>query len=80
MDFIIIFLALLMMIGAGILFFKKKNKASLHIDDSPREHESLYEMPAIRMTDEGELTDSFIVEIKTLKKYRDELVDDDKQE
>jgi hypothetical protein len=80
MDFVIIFLILLVIIGAGILFFKVKNKASLQADDSPRDHESVYEMPQLRMTDEGELTDSFIVQMKTLKKYRDELVNDEKQE
>jgi hypothetical protein len=80
MDFIIIFLILLVIIGAGILFFKVKNKASVQVDDSPRDHETVYEMPRIRMTDEGELTESFIVQMKTLKKYRDELVNDEKQE
>lgn len=49
-------------------------------DVPPREHESLYEIPAIRMTEEEELTDSFIVELKKIKKYRDELTESDTQE
>ncbi|MDX2079074.1 MAG: hypothetical protein SFZ02_21770 [bacterium] len=80
MDFVTIFLILLVISGAGILFFKLKNNASRKVDDSPRDHETVYEMPQLRMTDEGELTDSFIVQMKTLKKYRDELVNDENQE
>lgn len=81
MEIIILAGVILALVGAGIFFWWTKRKnAPVKPDDSPREHESLYEMPALRMTDEGELTDSFIVEMKTLKKYRDELVNDDKQE
>jgi len=80
MEIILVIIIILALIGAGILFWWTKHKnLSAKPEDAQREHESVYEMPAIRMTDEGELTDSFIVEMKTLKKYRDELVNDDNQ-
>jgi len=80
MEIILVIMIVLALMGGGILFWWRKRKnVSDKPEDSPREHESVYEMPAIRMTDEGELTDSFIVEMKTLKKYRDELVNDDNQ-
>jgi len=82
MEFIPIVIILLVIVAAGILFLKIKNKSATapKADRLPHDHETVYEMPQIRMTDEGELTESFIVQMKTLKKYRDELVNDEKQE
>lgn len=79
---IIVAIALIMIIaGIGFWVYQKQNSsASPKADVSPREHESLYEIPAVRMTEEEELTDSFIVELKKIKKYRDELTEDEPQE
>lgn len=78
---IIIVIGLLVVIGVGFWIYQKQKKSvSPKADVPPREHESLYEIPAVRMTEEEELTDSFIVELKKIKKYRDELTESDTQE
>lgn len=81
MDIVLIIGLLVIVAGVGFWIYQKQGKSvSPKADVPPREHESLYEIPAIRMTEEEELTDSFIVELKKIKKYRDELTEDEPQE
>ncbi len=81
MEIIIIVGLIIIIAGVGFwMYQKRKISASPKADVPPREHESLYEIPAVRMTEEEELTDSFIVELKKIKKYRDELTEDEPQE
>ncbi|MCL4253524.1 MAG: hypothetical protein KJ043_07080 [Anaerolineae bacterium] len=81
MEIIVIIGLFVIVAGIGFWVYQKQQKSvSPKADVPPREHESLYEIPAIRMTEEEELTDSFIVELKKIKKYRDELTESDTQE
>lgn len=81
MDIVFVIGLLVIVAGIGFWVYQKQNSSAFpKADVSPREHESLYEIPAVRMTEEEELTDSFIVELKKIKKYRDELTESDTQE
>lgn len=81
MDIVLIIGLFVIVAGIGFwVYHNQKQTASPRADVPPRDHEAVYEIPAIRMTEEEELTDSFIVELKKIKKYRDELTESDTQE
>ncbi|PJF28677.1 MAG: hypothetical protein CUN52_12235 [Phototrophicales bacterium] len=81
MQIIMIISLLIILVGIGFwIYTNQKKSVSPKTDVQPRDHEALYEIPAVRMTEDEELTDSFIVELKKIKKYRDEITKDDNQE